>query len=461
MKKFVLLSGFILSGSIFGQGIKLRALTSFTLPPPMQQQALQVIKVYLPRNKILFIPNYEKVGEVTSTIHSLAGEVSMYSATPEFALANGGPLTAEIIKQIPAWYYAAARELGLYPNIDIRVHTLDIKEIPAGFLLFPAIPGWHADSEFRETYFSQPDLNKVPVSLHAIATISTHPDGVSNIQFLDDALEMMVDEDLPDSPLWVNVHRFISNMEEFKTADMKDGTIFMFDARSLHRSTAVKVDGQRMFFRMSMWHKPNLGDGQISKQEQLYLLPKHDFAGSTARPMPEAFFPPTSLGRFARHVKISDLAAEQSIFGASISEIQQNGGSISKELVRKIPAFFSQEGFKPVVDMLIFRLYPGYRPFFPNYAGRPQSVDWHTSSDVPRPEIWMSVSSHKGGVNETQFRGRTLGDGEILLAYASTPRRELPTKNRGWRLLMRVRSSSCKRHDPLQKNNPAICVPRR
>ena len=27
--------------------------------------------------------------------------------------------------------------------------------------------------------------------------------------------------------------------------------------------------------------------------------------------------------------------------------------------------------------MLIFRLNPGYRPFFPNYSGKPQSVNWH------------------------------------------------------------------------------------
>ena len=101
------------------------------------------------------------------------------------------------------------------------------------------------------------------------------------------------------------------------------------------------------------------------------LLPQPGFAESAARPVSEFFLSPAPLGRFARHVKISDLTEEQSIFGASISEIQQNGGVISKELVNKIPASFSREGFKPVVDILVFRLYPGYRPFFPNYAGRP------------------------------------------------------------------------------------------
>ena len=52
----------------------------------------------------------------------------------------------------------------------------------------------------------------------------------------------------------------------------------------------------------------------------------------------------------------------------------------------------------------------------------------------------MSVSSHEDGVNVTEFSGGTqLLDGMLLLTSAASMRRELPTKNRGWRLLMRVR----------------------
>lgn len=46
-----------------------------------------------------------------------------------------------------------------------------------------------------------------------------------------------------------------------------------FDSWTLHRAMPTKIRGWRLFFRMAMWHKPNLGeDGMISKQEQVYKL---------------------------------------------------------------------------------------------------------------------------------------------------------------------------------------------
>ena len=89
--------------------------------------------------------------------------------------------------------------------------------------------------------------------------------------------------------------------------------------------------------------------------------------------------------------------------------------------------------------MLTYRLYPKYRPFFPDYKGLPNAVDWHRPTKLSREELWFSVSSHKDGVNKTQFGNKVLSDGKILLTSSLTPRRELPTERRGWRLLMRVR----------------------
>lgn len=46
-----------------------------------------------------------------------------------------------------------------------------------------------------------------------------------------------------------------------------------FDSWTLHRCMPAKIRGWRLFFRMAMWHKPNLGDGgMITKQEQVYKL---------------------------------------------------------------------------------------------------------------------------------------------------------------------------------------------
>lgn len=239
---------------------------------------------------------------------------------------------------------------------------------------------------------------------------------------------------------------------------------------------------------MSMWHKPNLGDigqssediGQISKQEQLYLLPKPDFKEEVIDPVQFSPSDQRVIGTFAGTERISHLAQEQSIFGATIDEIKRTGGNIAKRLVTQIPADFAPEGYVPVVDILIFRLYSGYRPFFPNYENKPQSVNWHLPLDfaamlppskpharIPldsiKPyvkELWMSVSSHEDSVNVTEFSGGTqLQDGDLLLTSAAVPRRELPTENRGWRLLMRVRLAAEDKLKPSQVINQQYVDP--
>ena len=276
-------------------------------------------------------------------------------------------------------------------------------------------------------------------------------------------------EELPDTSLWTEVHRYVEGLGDYKKfSDMRDGDIVMFDARALHKAMPVKRSGKRLFFRMSLFHRPGLGEGQISKQEQLYLLPKPGFQEDILDPV--RFTPPDHqkvIGTFNGTTTISKLAQEQSIFGATVDEIKRTGGDNAKQLVAQIPADFAPEGYVPVVDMLIFRLNPDYRPFFPNYSGKPQSVNWHFPHldllrELAQPdefllgtddnsvvvaaegerykELWMSVSSHEDGVNVTEFSGGVqLQDGIVLLTSATSPRRELPTKNRGWRLMMRVR----------------------
>lgn len=433
---------------VHATGYQLRVLPPRKAVLPVKEQVLQGVSRDLSRSVFKFIPNYEVVTRVAPTAEDLLGEQSMYSATPEFAREHGGEITNTIIDHIPHWYYESAAKLDLYPNIDVRVHDLDLANIPQGFSLFPAIPGVHADGEFRETYFSQPDLSRIPVSFHIVATVSTQYEGVSNTRFIDTPMQMTTVENLPDAALWATVHSFVEGLASYAATDMQDGDLVMFDARTLHKAMPVKQSGQRLFFRMSMWHKPNLGDGQLSKQEQLYLLPQPGFKADTVDPLAAPRQPAKIIGNFAGNARISHLAEEQSIFGASIAEINATGGDLSKRLVAQIPADFAPPGYVPVVDMLIFRLYPGYRPFFPDYNGRPQAVNWHVptltagneDAGMQLQELWMSVSSHAQGVNHTEFSdGVQLRDGIVLQTSATTPRRELPTKNRGWRLLMRVR----------------------
>lgn len=218
-----------------------------------------------------FTPNWESVGSLktTPTIADLAAEVGFYSATPEFIRAHGGPIAREFLDQVPAWFYTECQRLGLYPNADARIHRL----YPGDF---PAYPGWHCDGEFRETYFAQPDLEKIPLSWHIIAHTSWPP-GISCTEILNETIDVgpVPDLDLRDEgnqrTLWGHVHACVQSQPR-RTVTVPDGDLILMDARTVHRCRPTTVRGWRMFLRMSMWHKPNLGRGHISRQEQVYKL---------------------------------------------------------------------------------------------------------------------------------------------------------------------------------------------
>lgn len=217
-----------------------------------------------------FRPNYEIVGHVkpVRSIPELAAEVGMYSATADFVRRNGGPISIDILDRIPEWYYTETAKKGLSINIDIRIHRL----YPGDF---PAYPGWHCDGEFRETYFSQPDLDRINVSRHLICTVSSHEGGVSNTEFLDEDFDVCIDRPTPDHTLWGQVHSGLSHIAKtrlLRTRVMQDGEMTLFDPWTLHRCTATRIRGWRLFFRASQWHRPNLGEGMLSKQEQVYKL---------------------------------------------------------------------------------------------------------------------------------------------------------------------------------------------
>lgn len=243
---FLLLTSLLFCQVAYATGYRLKVRPDLKSTIPIKEQVLQGVTRDLSRTQFLFIPNYGIMAQVTPTAADFIGEQSMYSATPAFAIKNGGDITRAIIAAIPDWYYESAANLDLYPNIDVRVHDLNLDNIPEGFLLYPAIPGWHADGEFRETYFSQPDLSRVPVSFHVVATVSTLAEGVSNTRFIDDAMEMEVNEDLPDTALWAEVHRHVERLDSYAYTDMRDGGVVIFDARSLHKARPAKATGKRL-----------------------------------------------------------------------------------------------------------------------------------------------------------------------------------------------------------------------
>lgn len=202
----------------------------------------------------------------TYSIQELEQEIGVYSATIPFVLANGGPIARKLVSTIPEEYIMLARSLHLFINVDIRIHRL----YPGDY---PAYPGWHCDGEFRETYFSQPDMHRVPVHNHLVATVSSAASGVSNTEFINESMACEVQEPTVGHTLWGQVNAHVESLVGVPTYISKDGELICFDSWTLHRATPARIRGWRLFFRASMWHKANLGaGGKITKQEQVYKL---------------------------------------------------------------------------------------------------------------------------------------------------------------------------------------------
>lgn len=213
-----------------------------------------------------FEPSLQQVGSFTptATIEQIAEETGMFSASPNFVRDNGGTLTNQMLDQIPADWFEEAKELGLYPNIDVRVHRLYKDD-------FPAVPGWHCDGEYRRTYHSQPELDKVPIHRHIVGTVSTGATGVSLTEFVTDEVSVDIDES-NGVGVWEQVHKHIESTGAAIT-EAQDGILYDFGSMTLHRCTPAKERGWRLFLRASMWHKPYLqGEGTLARQEYVYRL---------------------------------------------------------------------------------------------------------------------------------------------------------------------------------------------
>lgn len=219
------------------------------------------------KETIIFDPKIKIITEIPEivSIDQLAKEVGIYSATPDFVRKHGGELSKKILDLIPQEFFDDTKNRGFFPNIDIRVHRLYKNDIPA-------YPGWHCDGEYRETYFSQPEVDKF-YSRHIIMILSTHPEGVSNTEFLNSPIQCEIINPSKENPLWKQVHLQIEkNRSQLDFKIIKDGQLIEFDSKSPHRAMESENRGWRLFFRISQWHKPNLlgEQGFISRQEQVY-----------------------------------------------------------------------------------------------------------------------------------------------------------------------------------------------
>ena len=216
-------------------------------------------------DRIEFTPNFSVAGTFHATYDraDFAGERSMYACSLEYVRRHGGDIARLAIDSIPEEYLRGAEARGLYPNVDIRVHDLDVGD-------FPASPGWHCDSALRELHFGQRSGARVPVEQSLIATASTNPHGVSNTQFLTRPCSMHLTPTGDDFTLWRHVDRHIGEPTPDALFTSRDGQLIQFDTQTLHRAMPATRTGIRLFMRVSLWATKDNHQGNLAKFEQVY-----------------------------------------------------------------------------------------------------------------------------------------------------------------------------------------------
>ena len=218
------------------------------------------------KQMVTFNRMFMPVATIPSTypIGELDKEIGIYSATPERVYKDGGPVARSFIEQIPAKFFTKAKELGLHIICDIRLHRLNVGE-------FPSVPGWHCDGDVRKSYAAQPELER-PQGDHIICCVSSHPEGVSNFEFVTEDVTCELDNEHPTLGVYAQLHNYVE-ANSLQRVPSHDGVLYWMNSETIHRPQQAKVRGWRMFMRATMYHHGCIeADGKFSKQEQVYIL---------------------------------------------------------------------------------------------------------------------------------------------------------------------------------------------
>lgn len=216
-----------------------------------------------------FKPNFTILSNTQKqySVDELTNEVGVYAASPEKVKEVCGPVANKILNSVPETWFQRCKDLHMYPNIDVRIHRLNKGE-------YPAVPGWHCDGALRETYFGQPDLERIKIRDTILCIVSTGDKGISNPEVAMDEISISIPDNISttnDFVLWKYVHNAMP--KNVKKTIIPDGQVTLMSCDTLHRVMPAHTRGTRLFFRMSMWHNDYLGNGgKIVLSNQKYKI---------------------------------------------------------------------------------------------------------------------------------------------------------------------------------------------
>ena len=181
--------------------------------------------------------------------HLIAQEPMLHSASPEFAVTNGGLLTRAVMSLISrqeGWEeeVLSHESRGYYPVIDTKSVLLMEGQ-------YAAIPGWHADGVPRGEN-GQPTLEEVGKPIIHYTYVGNDID-VSGTEFVLGSLTA----DVKPEEVWSSVNAEVQRLKP-ATYAAPNGSLMRFSRAALHRVGPAVARQWRYFFRLSFYHKKPL-----------------------------------------------------------------------------------------------------------------------------------------------------------------------------------------------------------
>jgi hypothetical protein len=210
--------------------------------------------------------------DFSSTADQIKAETMLFSASPQFALFNGGYLTRTAVSLLMNRLDAFEDNSAVV--IDTRVHML----MPG---MFPAIGGWHCDAIPRGAD-GQPDFTRTSIIdniRHYLLVVDAGTGSMT--EFLDVQPSYTKSLESLQVPAGKTVWGYHSEMIEASlegdrrnVKTVESGKLYEFGAKDYHRAIPATGSGWRYFFRASV-NTLNSPKNEIRNQVQVYLPSEH------------------------------------------------------------------------------------------------------------------------------------------------------------------------------------------
>jgi hypothetical protein len=396
----------------------------------------------------LFPATARKVGTVWSlyTTDQIHKEPALFSADLPYALQNGGLITHKILNElmkIPSVQNAASGDLpGHHVIIDTRIHELQMGE-------YPAIPGWHTDFVERSASTNmQPDYRLITPSVKTyIVNISDHAGGVSNTEYLQDAISL----NIPTENVYMNLDEQIRGKLSVRKAKVTDGDILQMDQLSLHRATPAHSAGMRYFLRLGILH--NLSTTILQKSPPNELRRHSHFYLSTDQAPNEK--PPTKshsqiIGNLSPVYSVKEIKKEPILIEASLPFSFANGGPITRECLFYLESHLQGIEDTITVNTRVHMLMKGQNPDISSWRSSAPFEENIPPINRNGEHFVMYFSNKLEGVSsiEMELDGKphVLKDGDIMQFADGAINRSLKAHLSGWRLTIIVSVNKNKAH---------------